>query len=74
MTMSGFLERAATWEHGNALSFSLSFFLRLLSKHPSGWLGSGMRREKKVIIVKNNDYDAVWWSERSMKLCGAHII
>ena len=30
--------------------------------------------KKKVIIVKNNDYDAVWWSERSMKLCGAHII
>ena len=25
-----------------------------------------------MIIVKINDYDAVWWSERSMKLCGAH--
>ena len=31
-------------------------------------------QEKKVIIVKNNNYDAVWWSEGSMKLCGAHIV
>ena len=23
-------------------------------------------------MKKNNDHDAVWWSEISMKLCGAH--
>ena len=63
------------WPDSFFIYLFLSFFLRILSKRPSGWLGSGMRRKKEVIIVKkNNDYDAVWWSERSMKLCGAHII
>ena len=36
------------------------FFLEILSIHPSGWLGSGMRRKKgDNCEKKNNDYDAV---------------
>ena len=30
--------------------------------------------KKGMIVVKNNYYDAVWWSERSMNSCGAHDI
>ena len=65
---------ASTQPQLNELSHAHFFFLEILSKHPSGWLGSGMRRKKGDNCEKNNDYDAVWWSERSMKVCGAHYI
>ena len=36
------------------------------------WPRHAQEKKPRVIVVKNNYYDAVWWSERSMNLCGAH--
>ena len=37
------------------------------------WLRHAQEK-KGDTCEKNNDYNAVWWSERSMKVCGAHYI
>ena len=59
---------------------SINIYLLMNTGQTSIWMAwprhvqGEKRRKKRVIIVKNNYYDAVWWSERSMKLCGAHDI